>query len=104
MWVYRDIEEPGHARSELDHGAFLTSMVPESRRYIQRYVGHANVQTDIKEVTYLGSNDELVAAGEEAAPFCGTTLPRSQQYARLFTALIVPGSRDSLPKLQCVSQ
>jgi hypothetical protein len=39
-------------------------MVPESSRYIQRYVGHANIQTDIKEVTYMGSNDELVAAGK----------------------------------------
>ena len=79
VWVHRDSGEPEDTRSELDNGAFLTSMVPESRRYIQRYVGHANVQTDIKEVTYLGSNDELVAAGEEAIPFCGTWLPRIQQ-------------------------
>ena len=64
MWVCRDIEESEDIRPELDHGSFLTSMVPESRRHLQRYVGHANVQTDIKEVTYLGNNDELVAAGE----------------------------------------
>ena len=67
MWICRGDGEPENARSELDHGGFLTSMVPESRRYIHRYVGHANVQTDIKEVTYLGRNDELVAAGEGAS-------------------------------------
>ena len=58
---------------ELDNGGFVTSMVPESRRYTQRYVGHANVQTDIKEVTFLGSNDELLAAGE-GIYFCSMVL------------------------------
>lgn len=77
MWVCRDKEESEDIRSELDHGGFLTSMVSESRRHIQRYVGHANVQTDIKEVTYLGNNDELVAAGESAICSCDVTLHAS---------------------------
>ena len=79
MWVCRDDEDSEDIRPELDHGGFLTSMVPESRRHIQRYVGHANVQTDIKEVTYLGNNDELVAAGEGASSSSHTTLPCHQR-------------------------
>ncbi|EIE23488.1 WD40 repeat-like protein, partial [Coccomyxa subellipsoidea C-169] len=39
--------------------------VPEGRRLLQRYMGHCNIQTDIKEVTFLGDNDELVAAGSD---------------------------------------
>ena len=27
--------------------------------------GHANVQTDIKEATFMGSHDDLVAAGSD---------------------------------------
>ncbi len=30
-----------------------------------RYVGHCNCATDIKEVTFLGSNDELVACSSD---------------------------------------
>ena len=63
-WGCREREEPEAARPELDQGGFVTSLVAESSRYIQRYVGHANMQTDIKEVTFMGSNDELVAAGK----------------------------------------
>ncbi|KAK9863498.1 hypothetical protein WJX84_002533 [Apatococcus fuscideae] len=35
------------------------------RRMLQRFVGHCNVQTDIKEACFLGQNDELVAAGSD---------------------------------------
>ncbi len=31
-------------------------------RTAQRYMGHSNVQTDIKEANFLGGNDEMVAA------------------------------------------
>ncbi|KAL0048474.1 hypothetical protein WJX82_004068 [Trebouxia sp. C0006] len=36
-----------------------------ARRMLHRYVGHANVQTDIKEAIFMGSHDELVAAGSD---------------------------------------
>ncbi|KAK9823623.1 hypothetical protein WJX72_004300 [[Myrmecia] bisecta] len=36
-----------------------------AQRMLQRYVGHCNVQTDIKEACYLGSQDELVASGSD---------------------------------------
>jgi WD and tetratricopeptide repeat-containing protein 1 len=29
---------------------------------LQRYLGHANMMTDIKEATFLGGDDEMVAA------------------------------------------
>ena len=29
------------------------------------FAGHANVQTDIKEATFMGSHDDLVAAGSD---------------------------------------
>eukprot|EP01023_Acetabularia_acetabulum_P038508 TRINITY_DN36933_c0_g1_i1.p2 TRINITY_DN36933_c0_g1~~TRINITY_DN36933_c0_g1_i1.p2 ORF type:complete len:216 (-),score=36.93 TRINITY_DN36933_c0_g1_i1:58-705(-) len=35
------------------------------QRHIQRYIGHCNIQTDIKEVIFLGRDDELVAAGSD---------------------------------------
>lgn len=31
-------------------------------RTLQRFMGHSNVQTDIKEANFLGGNDEMVAA------------------------------------------
>lgn len=34
-------------------------------RYLQRFIGHCNIQTDIKEACFLGGNDELVAAGSD---------------------------------------
>ena len=37
----------------------------EVQRLLQRFIGHCNVQTDIKEATFMGGNDELVAAGSD---------------------------------------
>lgn len=104
MWACRDDgepEEPEDMRSELDHSSFHTSMVPESRRYIQRYVGHANVQTDIKEVTFLGRNDELVAAGEAS---CGLfllliTLSCIRSQKRPFAVLGCPKTSNIMSKV-----
>lgn len=31
-------------------------------RTMQRFMGHSNVHTDIKEATFIGGNDEMVAA------------------------------------------
>ena len=31
-------------------------------RTVQRFMGHSNVQTDIKEAAFMGGNDEMVAA------------------------------------------
>lgn len=36
-----------------------------ARRMLHRFVGHANVQTDIKEAIFMGSHDDLVAAGSD---------------------------------------
>ena len=44
----RDQQDSPDVRPELDCGAFVTAMIPESRRHIHRYIGAANVQTDIK--------------------------------------------------------
>lgn len=35
------------------------------RRLLQRYVGHCNCATDIKEAAFLGQHDDLVAAGSD---------------------------------------
>lgn len=35
------------------------------RRLLQRFVGHCNCATDIKEAAFLGQHDELVAAGSD---------------------------------------
>ncbi|CAL8472173.1 g11715 [Coccomyxa elongata] len=52
-------------KDQAAYAAFSTADVPEGRRLLQRYIGHCNIQTDIKEVTFLGDNDELVAAGSD---------------------------------------
>ena len=44
----RDQQDSPDVRPEIDCGAFVTAMIPESRRHIHRYIGAANVQTDIK--------------------------------------------------------
>ncbi|XP_039479864.1 WD and tetratricopeptide repeats protein 1 isoform X1 [Drosophila santomea] len=36
-----------------------------ARDYMQRYVGHCNITTDIKEANYLGSQGEFIAAGSD---------------------------------------
>lgn len=41
----------------------------ETRPHRQRYVGAANLQTDIKEANFLGANDEVVACGSDDG-FC----------------------------------
>ncbi len=38
---------------------------PGGAALVQRYVGHCNMQTDIKEATFLGGADALVAAGSD---------------------------------------
>ncbi|GMH35920.1 hypothetical protein BSKO_03788 [Bryopsis sp. KO-2023] len=35
------------------------------RRMLTRFIGHCNVQTDIKESVFVGQNDELVACGSD---------------------------------------
>ncbi|KAK9827817.1 hypothetical protein WJX74_003555 [Apatococcus lobatus] len=49
---------------EMGIGALLKGSIG-GRRMLQRFVGHCNVQTDIKEACFLGQNDELVAAGSD---------------------------------------
>ncbi|KAK9836189.1 hypothetical protein WJX81_007802 [Elliptochloris bilobata] len=44
--------------------AFHTEQVPGDERVLQRFIGHINVQTDIKEATFLGG-DSLVAVGSD---------------------------------------
>lgn len=40
-----------------------------SKDYKQRYVGHCNITTDIKEANYLGLNGEFIAAGSDDGNF-----------------------------------
>ncbi|KAH8252294.1 hypothetical protein KR038_003591 [Drosophila bunnanda] len=40
-----------------------------ARDYMQRYVGHCNITTDIKEANYLGSRGEFIAAGSDDGNF-----------------------------------
>jgi nuclear receptor interaction protein len=34
-------------------------------RFVQRYTGHSNIHTDIKEAVFLGPNDEFVVSGSD---------------------------------------
>jgi len=43
----------------------LSDYMPGGRRLLQRYVGHCNVQTDIKEACFVGAGDAVVAAGSD---------------------------------------
>ncbi len=71
--------------------------MPEGRRLLQRYIGHCNIQTDIKEVTFLCDNDELVAAGMIPRSYfllhsaCSTILSLDY-YDRLLNVLIAAAS------------
>ena len=40
-------------------------LAAQTHQYQRRYVGHKNVQTDIKEACFLGGYDDLVAAGSD---------------------------------------
>ena len=44
---------------------FPWRMAAETHSMQQRYVGHRNVQTDIKEAVFMGGFDNLVAAGSD---------------------------------------
>ena len=44
---------------------WLWGSLPGAARFRQRYVGHCNVQTDIKEATFLGAHDQLIACGSD---------------------------------------
>jgi WD and tetratricopeptide repeats protein 1 len=35
----------------------------EARDYQQRFIGHCNTKTDIKEANYFGRNGEYIVAG-----------------------------------------
>lgn len=74
------------SRDQSTYAAFSTGNVPEGRRLLQRYMGHCNIQTDIKEVTFLGDNDELVAAGEHQRPWL-IHYPKVKGQARLHVSL-----------------
>ncbi|EKX46324.1 hypothetical protein GUITHDRAFT_107932 [Guillardia theta CCMP2712] len=39
--------------------------VCDPKRFRQRYLGHANVQTDIKECTFMGKDDQFVVGGSD---------------------------------------
>lgn len=44
---------------------WLFGGIPGSNRFRQRFVGHCNMQTDIKEAQFLGHDDSLVACGSD---------------------------------------
>ncbi|GFR41420.1 hypothetical protein Agub_g2104, partial [Astrephomene gubernaculifera] len=65
------------------------------RRMFQRYVGQCNVQTDIKEVTFVGSDDRLVAAGSD----CGRVFLYDSASGEVLRAL--PADEDVANCVQC---
>ncbi|KAL0042807.1 hypothetical protein WJX79_000477 [Trebouxia sp. C0005] len=68
-WMCEEIDGGGkdvaaHRQGLLD-GPNTWGQGVGARRMLHRYVGHANVQTDIKEAIFMGSQDDLVAAGSD---------------------------------------
>lgn len=51
-------DEPLHPIQSL-----ILSAGPGRLAMLQRYIGHCNVQTDIKEAVFLGEDDQYVATG-----------------------------------------
>ena len=46
-------------------GAALEAMLADCMRTEQRFVGHCNVRTDIKEAVFVGRDDAVVACGSD---------------------------------------
>lgn len=55
----------GHPGRSSRWQAGVLDCLPGQSRLLARYVGHCNMQTDIKEVVFLGQGDQLVAAGSD---------------------------------------
>ena len=55
----RDEDQELGSEEEVRFGG--RGLAGEVHRVMQRYVGHANVVTDIKEATFLGADDQMVA-------------------------------------------
>lgn len=55
----RDEDVGAPNRGEVGFGR--PGLAGEVHRVMQRFLGHANVVTDIKEATFLGGDDKLVA-------------------------------------------
>lgn len=51
--------------SSFSPSSWLWGALPSSSSYLQRFVGHCNLQTDIKEAVFLGQDDSFVAAGSD---------------------------------------
>eukprot|EP01026_Neomeris_dumetosa_P026340 TRINITY_DN21528_c0_g1_i5.p2 TRINITY_DN21528_c0_g1~~TRINITY_DN21528_c0_g1_i5.p2 ORF type:complete len:430 (-),score=84.75 TRINITY_DN21528_c0_g1_i5:342-1529(-) len=62
-----DPDQPGpsHRTRQTKPQVGLWCSIVLGQRHIQRYIGHCNIQTDIKEAVFLGQNDEFVAAGSD---------------------------------------
>ena len=45
--------------------AAVEAMCADAMRMTQRYVGHCNMRTDIKEAVFVGRDDEIVACGSD---------------------------------------
>lgn len=58
---------PGSPLDDLDFNHVLESLwySEPSRRLMQRYLGHCNIQTDIKEACFVGMSDHFVACGSD---------------------------------------
>ena len=57
--------QPPRAMSHVSSGAELAAALSGTMRTSQRYVGHCNMRTDIKEATYVGQGDAVVACGSD---------------------------------------
>ncbi|PNW77166.1 hypothetical protein CHLRE_10g425050v5 [Chlamydomonas reinhardtii] len=68
---------------------------PGGRRMLQRFVGQSNVQTDIKEVGFIGSDDAVVAAGSD----CGRVYLYDAASGAVLRAL--PADEDVANCVQC---
>jgi WD40 repeat protein len=56
---------PPSSSSSSSSSSWLWGALPSSSLYLQRFVGHCNLQTDIKEAVFLGQDDSFVAAGSD---------------------------------------
>lgn len=55
--------ENGAARDNSRRGIWFGTS--GGQRLLSRFIGHCNMHTDIKESTFVGQNDDLVACGSD---------------------------------------
>jgi WD40 repeat protein len=64
-WAHRRGPPPPGMLPLGSPGGTLEAMVANSMRVSQRYVGHCNMRTDIKEAVFVGQEDKVIACGSD---------------------------------------